>query len=330
MLVFPPCKINIGLQIVGKREDGYHNLQTSFFALNEVCDILEIILYDIADDTNIGSTQKDNIEITGIEISGNIEDNTIHKAITLLREYAKIHNITLPFFDIHLHKLIPFGSGLGGGSADASYCIAAINHLLELNIPEQDLIDISAKVGSDCPFFIKYYNNTVLNNNANTAFMGYSRGEKLEEINFSDIKQAKICNNSNNKSNNIISGEHYNIVLIIPPIHISTKQAFSNIVVDDKRPNLLEFLKCPINEWKDCVKNDFENSILPLFPEIEAIKQYLYNSGAVYASMSGSGSSIYGIFDKDINIEELKSNCQSLFSGNNQSIFTRQTNVKIY
>ncbi len=250
MILFPNCKINIGLNILRKRSDNFHDLETVFFPLS-LCDILEI---------NYSVSFK--FSTTGIQIPDS-GDNIIVKAYKLLQmEY------NLPPVSIHLHKVIPIGAGLGGGSSDAAYTLLGLNKLFELGLEQKELLNYSLKLGSDCPFFI-----------LNNPCFAEGRGELLSEID--------------------LSLQGLKIVLIKPDCEVSTAQAYSGIIPKLPENTLRDLIGLPVEEWKDKISNDFEENIFLKFPVIKDIKDKLYASGAVYASMSGSGSSVFGLF-KDI------------------------------
>jgi 4-diphosphocytidyl-2-C-methyl-D-erythritol kinase len=260
MIGFPPAKINIGLQITGKRPDGYHNIETMMFPL-PLTDILEIIP---------GQNPQDQFIQTGINLQGNPADNLVMKALHSLRsEYQ------LPFVNIHLHKIVPAGAGLGGGSSDAAIAINLLNSLFDLGIPSGKRKEIASRIGSDCPFFIE-----------SKPAMATGRGEILTPFPIS------------------LSG--YTLLLIIPPVHVSTAEAYSGIQINPSPINLTESLKAGIRTWKDTVVNDFEMHIFAKYPLLKQIKDKLYAKGALYASMSGSGSALYGLFEDDIATEAFR------------------------
>jgi 4-diphosphocytidyl-2-C-methyl-D-erythritol kinase len=259
MILYPNAKINIGLNILFKRADGFHELETIMYPI-PLTDILTINI-------SANSTQKINFTTTGIKIDGNKEDNLICKAYNLLDS-----KYPLPALDIHLHKSIPFGAGLGGGSADCAFAIKGINELGQLNLPMQTLEEIAAELGSDCPFFIQ-----------NKPAIAKGRGELLESFNM-DLSA-------------------YNFVVIIPPIPISTKEAYSLVKPSTPVYNLKDSIQSGIRTWKDEIQNNFEDSVFPQFPEIQNIKETLYEKGALYASLSGSGSAVFGIFREIPNFE---------------------------
>ena len=251
MICFPNAKINLGLNIVSKREDGYHNLETVFYPI-AIKDALEIIPSD-----------KDSFNESGIQVDSVPENNLVVKALNLLRT-----DYTIPPIDIYLLKKIPFGAGIGGGSADASFMLRLLNNTFNLSISDEDLAVYARKLGADCPFFIY-----------NKPLFASGIGEVFEEVEL-DLKK-------------------YYFVLVKPDIHISTKEAFALIKPVQAEIPLKEIIKKPIQEWADFMYNDFEKSIFPQFPEIEKIKNKLYDLGALYASMSGSGSSVFGIFTNE-------------------------------
>ncbi|UII30082.1 4-(cytidine 5'-diphospho)-2-C-methyl-D-erythritol kinase [Fulvivirga ulvae] len=252
MVVFPNTKINLGLNILSRRDDGYHNISSVFYPL-PFEEILEIL-----------PAEEFQFNTSGLTIPGSTENNLIIKAYELLRDQYK-----LPPVRIHLHKIIPMGAGLGGGSADAAFAIKALNELFEIGLSEKDMEGHAGKLGSDCPFFIK--NKIVLAEGTGTEFSSISL----------DLK-----------------GKY--LVLVCPEVHVSTAEAYGNVRPGMPEKGIREILeKMPVTEWKHYLKNDFETSVFPLYPEIEAVKNTLYSSGAIYASMSGSGSSVYGIFDSE-------------------------------
>lgn len=262
MVVFPNCKINIGLQIMGKRADGYHNLQTVFYPI-----VLKDALEILSDNEN---TTGFSFEHSGIIIDGEKQDNLCIKVYRLLQNDFP----ALPAAKMHLHKNIPIGAGLGGGSADAAFTLQLINDKFSLGLTQNDLINYAMKLGSDCAFFI-----------VNKPCFATGRGEILESIE--------------------LSLSSYKILIINPGIHINTGWAFSqlqlsNIKDNDLKNNILQ----PIETWKQSITNDFERPVFAAYPEIEKIRSTLYKEGAVYASMSGSGSSVYGIFEDKTAIDQ--------------------------
>ncbi len=254
MICFPSCKINLGLRITQKRADGFHALETVFFPIS-IKDALEIIIEQETSAAPITFTS------SGLAINGDPSDNLCFKAYGLLKkDYPTIPNIKM-----HLHKTIPMGAGLGGGSADGAFTLVALNQLLNLQIPEQALLDYALQLGSDCPFFI-----------INTPAFATGRGEILKPIN--------------------VNLNGYSIVIVNPGIAISTKLAFSLITPKVPDTNMEAIICEPVTSWKEKLINDFEQPIFNSFPELANIKETLYQKGAVYASMTGTGSTVYGIF----------------------------------
>ncbi len=255
MVLFPNCKINLGLHITRKREDGYHDLETVFYPIG-IKDVLEIIQAP-------NPTQAFSFSSTGLAIQGNPTDNLCAKAYALLKkDFPQI-----PSIQMHLHKQIPMGAGLGGGSADGSFALKLLNQLFHLDISEEQLIQYALELGSDCPFFI-----------INQACLGKGRGEILERLTL-DLSQ-------------------YQFLIVNPGIHIGTGWAFSQITPKPVEHSLISLINQPIATWKDHLINDFEAPVMAAYSAIAQIKKALYQAGALYASMSGSGSTLYGIFEK--------------------------------
>ena len=264
MITFPNAKINLGLNIVERRSDGYHNIETVFYPVG-LSDVLEVVPSDTCMDYSFSSS--------GIELNGDPEDNLIVRAYRLLRS-----DFQFPPVDISLIKQIPFGAGLGGGSSDAAFMLKGLNELFELNITKRKLEKYAAMLGADCPVFIK--NKPVFASGIGNVF--------------SPIK---------------ISLKGYFLLLVKPDIHVSTPEAYSLVVPEIPQHSLLELIKGPVSGWKDTIKNDFEKSVFEIYPEIQSIKNQLYEMGAVYASMSGSGSSVYGIFKTEPEKTSLFEDC---------------------
>lgn len=257
MLTFPNAKINLGLNIVEKRPDGYHNLETVFYPV-PLEDALEVNVL------NEGS-KKFRLHQAGLEIEGEVENNLVVKAYKLLDE-----KFNLPPVDIHLFKHIPSGAGLGGGSSDAAYMLKLLNEKFSLELTDETLEEYAAKLGADCAFFIR-----------NTPTYAEGIGNVFSPIS--------------------LSLKEYQIVLVKPDIFVSTREAFAKIKPHRQDIPLKEVLKHPIEEWKELMVNDFEESVFPQFPAIKAIKEKLYKQGAVYAAMTGSGSSVFGLFKPEDN-----------------------------
>jgi 4-diphosphocytidyl-2-C-methyl-D-erythritol kinase len=258
MIIFPNCKINLGLNIVRKRSDGYHDLETVFYPVL-LKDAVEVIENNDQHSTNI--IQFSN---TGIHVECDSDKNLCLKAYQLLKKDFPY----LPNIQMHLHKEIPMGAGLGGGSADGAFTLLLLNKKFELGLTQKQLIDYALQLGSDCPFFI-----------LNKPCYATGRGEKMETVN--------------------IDLSAYKILIVHPGIHISTALAFANCQPAVPKKSVNEIVQQPLTTWKEELKNDFESIAISNYPEIKIIKKKLYESGAVYASMSGSGSAVYGLFEKD-------------------------------
>jgi 4-diphosphocytidyl-2-C-methyl-D-erythritol kinase len=258
MILFPNAKINLGLNIIRKRADGYHDLETFFCPVN-LCDALEVIPQQSP------ATASENVIFTssGIHIDGNTSDNICVKAWHLLKNDFP----ALPPVLMHLHKVIPTGAGLGGGSSDGAFTLQILNKLFDLKVPDAELSAYALQLGSDCPFFL-----------INKPCFAQGRGEHLEAISVD------------------LTG--YEILLIHPGIHISTAKAFSGVIPRIPEKSVYGVVQQPVSSWRRELVNDFEESLFPLFPELKEIKESLYAAGAVYASMTGSGSAVYGMFEK--------------------------------
>ena len=262
MIQFSPCKINLGLSILEKRADGFHALETVFYPV-ALQDIVEIVPEKLASKENSNTINGVAFSHTGISIPGDASNNLCVKAYHLLKaDYPHISDVK-----IHLHKNIPMGAGLGGGSADGSTVLLMLNDLFNLNISKTQLINYAARLGSDCPFFI-----------FKEACHATGRGEILAPIS--------------------IDLSNYTIALVHPGIHIATSWAFQQLKPCVKEKSILTIIKQPIETWKAELINDFEAPVFKANPELEAFKNNLYSQGALYASMSGSGSSLFGIFPK--------------------------------
>jgi 4-diphosphocytidyl-2-C-methyl-D-erythritol kinase len=252
MIVFPKAKINLGLHITGKRQDGYHDIETLFYPIN-LSDALEFVV-------SHESLKKDVLTVSGIDTGSIPEENLVYKTVLKLRERFKF-----PFLKIHLHKAIPTGAGLGGGSSDAAYFMKAINRCFGLQIKETNLKKIALDLGSDCPFFIY----------AKPAFAS-GRGEILKPF------------------SNVLAS--FYLLLLNPGVPISTREAYQNCRPEHRSTSLFQLIDRPVTEWKGLIINDFEEFSFEKYPLIGEIKKELYRSGALFSLMSGSGSSIYGIF----------------------------------
>jgi 4-diphosphocytidyl-2-C-methyl-D-erythritol kinase len=260
LIVFPNCKINLGLNITGKRADGYHNLQTIFYPL-PFYDVLEII-----SSSNTGPPVQ--LFLSGLFIQGKPEDNLCVKAYRLLKKDFP----QLPSVKIYLHKTIPPGAGLGGGSSNGAFALMLLNDKYNLQLQQERLLEYALLLGSDCPFFIMH-----------KPCFAQQRGEDMEPLDLD------------------LSG--YKLILINPGIHINTGWAFTRIKFSPAI-NIKQIVSMHMEEWKQQLFNSFEPPVFAQFPQIEAIKKDLYASGALYASMSGTGSSVYGIFKQDFHIDQ--------------------------
>ncbi|MGE0562488.1 MAG: 4-(cytidine 5'-diphospho)-2-C-methyl-D-erythritol kinase [Flavobacteriales bacterium] len=251
MIVFPNAKINIGLNIVEKRVDGFHNIESVFYPVMELFDVLEIIKSSALKFTS-----------SGIAIPGNEADNLCLKAYHLIKADFNISPIY-----IHLHKVIPIGAGLGGGSADAAFTLKLLNQVFELKLKDDELIDYARKLGSDCAFFIK-----------NKPVYAFGKGDEFEDVS--------------------IDLSTYEIKIEYPNIHVGTAEAYDGVKPTPSTKNLKNLIQLPIEQWKTDIKNNFEDSIFPNHHQIKTLKEKFYIEGAIYASMTGSGSAVYGIFEK--------------------------------
>lgn len=252
MVVFPTAKINLGLHITAKRSDGYHNIETVFYPAG-LSDALEFVIRD-------NHTGKDILISSGVNIDVDPDENIVIKAVQKLHE-----RFSFPFIRIHLHKAIPSGAGLGGGSSDAAYIIKSLNKVFSFGLSDNELKDLALELGSDCPFFI---------DNQPSAATG--RGEMLKPV------------------NPVLKG--FYLVLLHPGTGISTKEAFENCKPLKPPMNLTDLIQHPVSEWKNLIYNDFEEFAISRQPLIGKLKEQLYGSGAVFSLMSGSGSCVYGLF----------------------------------
>jgi len=258
MILFPNAKINIGLNILSRREDGFHNLETVFYPL-AIRDALEVV-------------EADQLKFTssGMEIPGDAMDNLCLKAYDLLSKDYK-----LPPVHIHLHKNIPIGAGLGGGSADASFFIRLINQKFELGMDALQMEGYASRLGSDCAFFIQ-----------NKPALAVGKGDQLQIIDL-DLSS-------------------YFIMLVMPKVQVSTSDAYRGVNPAAVANSLADLIKLPVETWKAVIKNDFEPSVFLQYPIIAELKSKLYSAGALYACMSGSGSSVFGIFEKELKLPDLE------------------------
>ncbi len=248
MIVFPNAKINIGLNVVSKREDGFHNLETIFYPVK------------LSDALEFAETGHTLLTISGIQIDDSPENNLILKAYQILKS-----EFNLPQLQFHLHKIIPFGAGLGGGSSDAAFTLKMLNDYYNLGLQSQQLESYAAKIGADCPFFIR---------NRPTFATGVGNSFHDIDLDLSD----------------------YEIIILKPNVSVNTAEAYSNVIPRNPKFRLTEIVKTPLEDWKNLIVNDFEKNVFLLHPHIADLKQLLYELGAKYVSMSGSGSAVFGIF----------------------------------
>lgn len=251
MILFPNAKINIGLFVTSKRPDNYHNIETVFLPVKELCDVLEVIDNQEPEDT---------FTTSGLRITGEINNNLVLLALEKMRERKSI-----PPLQIHLHKIIPSGAGLGGGSSNAAFMLRLLNEQYEVGLPISTLEAMASEIGADSPVFIQ-----------NKAVLAKGIGNEFNEISL-PLK------------------DHW-LQIVIPNIHVATPNAYKNVQPKLLNESLQDKIKSPIETWKDKIINDFEASVFLRHPQLSDIKKILYTNGAIFSSMTGSGSSIFGIF----------------------------------
>ncbi|MEA3447537.1 MAG: 4-(cytidine 5'-diphospho)-2-C-methyl-D-erythritol kinase [Bacteroidota bacterium] len=263
MLSFPNAKINIGLYITGTQDNGYHNIETVFYPV-PLYDILEVV----------PTEKQTEIHLSGIKIPGSPSDNLVLKAWKLLHDKHQI-----PPVKIYMHKHIPAGSGLGGGSSDAAFFLQNLNKQFKLGLPAEKLMTLALKLGSDCPFFVQ-----------NKPVFATNRGEIMEEIKLN------------------LEGKY--VMIVFPDIHIDTGGIFSKITISPADYELRDLHTIPVSSWKNYINNRFETVVFNMHPQLKKIKTQLYDAGADYAQLTGTGSAIYGIFSHkpDINQNHLSYN----------------------
>ncbi len=265
MILFPNCKINIGLNVVSKRADAYHNIETVFYPLNW-CDAIEIIPLRTGNDVSASL----HFTESGLSIPGKETDNICLKAYRILKKDFP----AIPPVNMHLHKTIPTGAGLGGGSSNGAFALMLINKKFNLNLSEQQLAEYALQLGSDCPFFVR-----------NVPCYATGRGEQMEPVSL-DLSS-------------------YSFLVVHPGIHVQTAWAFSKLSPSLPRQPLRSIVQKPVETWRNELVNDFEIPVFREYPRIEKVKKLLYANGALYASLTGSGSAVYGIFSKN-KVPELK------------------------
>ena len=263
MITFPLAKINLGLNVVERRPDGYHNLQTVFMPV-PLTDALEVHEMDAAFPSEVDC----DLKVTNIAVEGDEQRNLVVRAYNML----KAEFPDMPRVHAHLRKDIPTQAGMGGGSSDCAAMLLLLNRMFSLGLTQQQLIDRAAQLGADCPIFI-----------LNRPAYAEGIGEKLTPIE--------------------LSLQDYYLAIVRPNIPVPTKEAFSRITPHMPAKNCLDIVRQPIDTWRHELVNDFEESVFALHPEIGAVKQRLYDLGAVYAAMSGSGSALFGIFKKEPALE---------------------------
>ena len=253
MLAFPPAKINLGLRIAHKRADGFHALESVFYPI-ALCDVLEIIVAE--------PIQAEPVRFmpSGLAVDGNPHNNLVLKAIRLFDSYCK-----LPPLEVYLHKVIPMGAGLGGGSSDAAWTLRLLNQLMNKPMSFERLLEMAAALGSDCPFFMY-----------DSPCKVRGRGELLEPF--------------------VLNLKGFHLALINPGVHVSTAAAFGMIQPQKPEEDLFEIIKLPLTEWQGRVVNDFEGPVKQKHPEVSEALEVLKNAGAFYSAMSGSGSTVFGLF----------------------------------
>lgn len=256
MITFPPCKINLGLRVVRKRQDGYHDIETCFYPV-PWCDVQEVIKSDSF-----------KFSKSGLPIPGSDDENLCIKAYELLKRDFGIGPVK-----IHLHKVVPMGAGLGGGSSDAASTLHLLNKVFELNLSREKLHEYAASLGSDCAYFLQQQ-----------PMIGTGRGEILSPV---DIRL-----------------ENKYMVILKPDVHVSTADAYAGITPHVPEISLREVLQLPVDQWRNTLVNDFEKTVFEKYPAIEKLKEGLYDMGATYACMSGSGASVFGLFENQVSIPE--------------------------
>lgn len=269
MVLFPNCKINLGLNITHKRDDGYHDLETVFYPVTWQ-DALEGIR------SGVRSGESGIVfSASGLSVEGNEDDNLCVKAYHLLKKY----HAALGPVHLYLHKVIPTGAGLGGGSSDGAFTLILLDQLFQLGLSQEQLLRYALELGSDCPFFI-----------LNQPCLATGRGEKMEGIQL-DLSA-------------------YSFVIVHPSIHISTANAFAGITPRTPERKIKDIIQQPVETWKEWLLNDFEAGLCKQYPEIGQIKESLYTYGAVYASITGSGSAVFGLFEKNKRINFSYPSCR--------------------
>ncbi len=249
MILFPSAKINLGLRVTAKRTDGFHNIESVFYP---------VPLYDVVE---FGEALKFKLTLFGKPVPGKVSENILNKTWKLLHRHFHI-----PPVEICLLKNIPAGSGLGGGSADASFFMKGLNDFFQLKITDKKLMALATQLGSDCPFFIQ-----------NTPAFVTGTGEVVQPCNLN------------------LSGLY--LVLVIPRLHLSTDTLFQRVVPEVSEISVQEMVNQPVRKWQHLLTNDFEKIVFRDHPVLAKTKEELISQGALYASMTGTGSTLYGLFE---------------------------------
>jgi len=257
VISFPNCKINLGLWVTQRRTDGYHNIQTVMLPV-PWCDVLEMVP---------AAGNQTSLTVTGMQVDSPMEKNLCYKAWQLMADRYGI-----PPVDMHLHKVIPSGAGLGGGSSDASFALKLLNNLFHLDLNDEVLRSLAVQLGMDCPFFIE-----------NIPALSTGRGDFLKPLPLS------------------LQGLY--LLIVKPPVHVSTAAAFAGIKPLFRENSIHEITSLPVQDWRKLLLNDFEQTVMAQYPEIREIKNELYRNGAIYAALSGSGSAVFGIFQNPVSIK---------------------------
>lgn len=265
MIVFPNCKINLGLNITAKREDGYHNIETIFYP---------VPFYDLLEVLPATAEKKELLHQTGITIEGAAEQNLCIKAYRLLKKDFP----SMPAVTIYLHKQIPTGAGLGGGSADGVFMLQLLIRQFDLTVSPEQLAHYALTLGSDCPFFL-----------ANQPMLATGRGERMEPA--------------------PITLKGWQLVLILPELRVATAEAFKGCQPRPPATSLMQIIQEPVEQWRNLLINQFEETVFLHHPQLAKYKQLLYEQGAVYASMTGTGSTVFGLFKSHADLEAIEKQC---------------------
>lgn len=285
MILFPFCKINLGLQITAKRPDGFHDLDTVFLPVKDWYDVLEIL-----------PAERDEFFLSGAPLDGDPADNLVCRARDAMRRHLAQQGRALPACSLRLHKTVPSGAGLGGGSSDATHTLIGLNQLFELGLSVSDIEALSRPLGSDCAFF-----------SADAPARATGRGDRLERFSSAESRSqtcldyAKARKRCFEKERLTPGADASDCLLwiIVPPVHISTAQAYAGARPQAGRPALPQLLRRPVSDWPHCIENDFEKTLFPQLPVLAEIKEKFYELGAFYASLSGSGAALFGLFREE-------------------------------